>query len=187
MDNPKMQSLSRCNKRTGRNGSAKNPVWCTAYRAEYANLGIFGAVVSKGTAFAPKQCLHQKVAVSIQNPKMQSLSRCNKRTGRYSPENNPVLCTAYRAEYVNLGISHAVKSKGIAFQPKQCLYQKVAVGLENPEIKSLSRCNNRTARYGPAKIPVSCTAYWAEYSNLGILDALEMVPPLHQSNIYTKM
>ena len=97
---------------------------------------------------------------------MQSLSRNNKRTARYALKNNPVTCTAYRAEYVNLGILDAVESNGTTFVPKQCFCQNVAVGMENPKIKSLSRCNKRTGRYDPGKNPVSCTAYRAEYANL---------------------
>ena len=82
---------------------------------------------------------------------MQSPSQCNKRTVRYGPGNNPVSCTAYTAVNGNLGNIEAVENNGTAFAPKQCLYQKVAVGLESPKMHSPSRCNNRTWRYGPAK------------------------------------
>ena len=54
MENPKMQPLPRCNKRTGRYGPANNPVSCTAYRAENGTLGNFEAVEHNGTVFAPK-------------------------------------------------------------------------------------------------------------------------------------
>ena len=67
-----MQSLSRCNKRTGRYDLANNPDTFTAYSAENANLGKFEAVENNGTAFAPKQCVYPKVAVGMENPKMQS-------------------------------------------------------------------------------------------------------------------
>ena len=43
------------------------------YRAENGNLENFEAVEKNGTVFAPKQSLDQKVAVSMENPKMQSL------------------------------------------------------------------------------------------------------------------
>ena len=75
MENPKMQSLSRCNKRTGRYGQANNADLFTAYRAENANLGKFEDLENNGTAFASKQSLSQKVVVGMENPKMQSLSR----------------------------------------------------------------------------------------------------------------
>ena len=47
-------------------------------------------VENNGTAFAPKQYLHQKLIVGVVNPKIQTPSRCNKRTGRDGPGNNPV-------------------------------------------------------------------------------------------------
>ena len=96
MENSVMESLSRCIKCTGRSGPANNPLSCTAYRAEYANSGIFDAIESNGTAFAPKHCLYQKVAVGMENPKIESLSQCKKRNGHYYVVNNPVSCTAYK-------------------------------------------------------------------------------------------
>ena len=141
MENPKIQLLSRCNKRTGRSCPANNPVPCTAYRAENGNLENFEAVEDNGTAFAPKQCLYEKGAVGMENPKMQSPSRCNKRTGSYGTTNNPVSCTAYRAENGNLGKFEGVENYGTAFAPKQCLYQKVPVGMENPKMQPPSWCN----------------------------------------------
>ena len=59
--------------------------------------------------------------------------------------------------------------------------------MKNPKMQSLSRCNKRTGPYGPEINPLSCTAYRAEYANFGILDAVEMVTPLHKRNIYTKV
>ena len=126
-----MQSHSRCNKRTGRYCLAKNPVCCTAYKTDNANLRIFDAVENNVTAFAPRHCSYQKVAGGMENPKMQFLSRCNKRTVRYCPANNPVSCTTYRTKNANLGIFEAVEKHGTAFAPKQCSYQKVAGGMEN--------------------------------------------------------
>ena len=72
---------------------------------------------------------------------MQSLSRCNKGTGRYVPANNTDSFTAYRAENANLGKFEAVENNGTAFAPKQCLYEKAAGGMENPKMQSASRCN----------------------------------------------
>ena len=160
-----MQSLFRSNKRTGRYCPANNTVSCTSYTAENANLGIFEAVENNGTAFAPKQSLYQNVAVGMENPKMQSPSRCNKGTGRYGPGNNPVSCTALRAENGNLGNFEPVENHGTALASKQWLHQKVAVGMENPKMQPSSQCNKRTGRYGPVNNPVSCTAYCAEDGN----------------------
>ena len=135
MENPKMQPSSRCKKRTGRYGPGNNPVSCTAYRAENANLAKFEAVEKYGTDFAPKEYYFEKVAVGMENPKMQPPSRCNKRTGRYGPANNQVSCTAYSAENANLANFEAVENNGTAFAPKQYLHQKVAVGMENPKMQ----------------------------------------------------
>ena len=90
----------------------------------------------------------------MENPKMQSPSRCNKRTGRYGPGNNLVSCNAYRAENANLANFEAVENKVAAFAPKQCLDQKVAAGMENPKMQSPSGCIERIGRYGPGNIPV---------------------------------
>ena len=144
-----MQLPSRFKKRTGRNNPENNIVSSTAYRAENGNLGNFEAVENSGTAVAQKQCLYQKVAVGMENPKIQSPSRCNKRAGRYGLANNIVSCNAYRAENGNLGNFETVKNNGTTFAPKKCLHQKVAVDMENPKMQSLSWCNKRTGRFGP--------------------------------------
>ena len=122
MEKLKMQSLSRCYKCTGRYSPAHNPDSCTACRAENGNLGNFEAVDHNGTAFTPKQCLYQKVAMGMENPKMQSPSLCNKRTGRYGPANNPDSYTVCRAENGNLPKFEAVNHNGTAFAPKHYLY-----------------------------------------------------------------
>ena len=62
---------------------------------------------------------------------MQSLSRCNKRNGRYRLANNQVAYTTYMAENRNLWKFKGVENYGTAFAPKQCLYQKVLEGMEN--------------------------------------------------------
>ena len=84
-------------------------------------MGKLEAIENNGTEFAPKQCLHQKVAVGMENVKTQSPSRCNKHTVRYGQANNLVSCTTYRAENGNLGKFEAVEKNGNLFAPKQCL------------------------------------------------------------------
>ena len=72
-------------------------------------MGKFEAVVNNGTAFAPKHCLYQKVAVGMDNPKMQSPSRYNTRNLRYVPvKKKTVSLSAYMAENGNLGNFEAV-------------------------------------------------------------------------------
>ena len=118
MENPKIQSPFWCNKRTGRYCPSNIPVLYTAYTAENGTLGIFEPVENNGTAVAQKQCLCHKEAVGMENYKMHSPCRCNKRTGRFCPSNNPVLYTAYTAENGNLGIFECIENNGTAFAPK---------------------------------------------------------------------
>ena len=151
IEKPKMQLLSRGNKRSGCYDPANNPVSCSAYRAENGNLENFEAAKNNGTAFARKQILYQNVALGMEKPKMQSLSRCNKRSGRYGPANNLVSYTAFSAENANLGKFEAVENKGTSFAPKQCLDQKIAVGMENPNMQSPGRCNKMQWELRPGK------------------------------------
>ena len=101
--------------------------------------------------------------------------------------NNPVSCTEYRAERGNFGNFEDVESNGTAFAPKQCSYQKVAAGMENPKMRSLSRCNKRTGRYGPAKNRVHAP-YIGPREEIWVISKLSkaMVPPLHETNVYMK-
>ena len=45
---------------------------------------------------------------------------------------------------------------GIAFAPKQCLYQMEATGMESIKMHSSSRCKNRTYLCGTANYHVTC-------------------------------
>ena len=170
-----------CNNRTSRYGTANYPLSSAPYRADNVNFFSFGngslgnieAVENNGKAFAPKQCLYQKVTVGIENPKMQSPLRCNKRTWRYGSANNPLYCTTLRAENGNLGNFEPVENNSTAFAAKHSLYQKVAVGKENRKMQSPLRCNKRTGRYGSANNPLYCTALRTENGNLGNFETVE--------------
>ena len=168
-----MQTVSRCNKRTGLYGPANNLDSFTASRAENANFEKFEAIGNNGTAFAQKQCIQQKVAAGMENPKMQSPSRCNKRTGRYGPANNPDSFTASKAENANFGKLEAVGNDGTAFAPKQSLCEELAVGMDNPKMQSLFRCNKLAGRYSPANNTDSFISYRADNANLGKFEAVE--------------
>ena len=150
-------------------------------------MGNFVAVENNGTAFAPKQCLHRRLAVGLDNPKIQSLSRCYKRTGRCGTANNPVSFSAYRAEIGNVGNFEAVESNVTAFAPKKCLHRKLPVDMKNTKMQSLSRCYERTGH---------CCRQITRFLAPRIGPRLEMwetlklsktsIPPLHQSNVYVK-
>ena len=139
------------------------------------------------TMVPPSHQSNNYINCGFGEPKMQSPSRCDKRTARYGPANNPVSCTAYRAENGNLGKLDAVENNGTSFAPKECLYQKVDVGMETPKIQSLSRCDKRTGRYGPAITRFHATRMRPRMENWETLKLSKtVVPPLHQSNGYIK-
>ena len=156
-------------------------------RPKNGKLGIFKAVEDNGTVFAPRQALHQKVAMGLENLKIQSLSRCNKRTGRYGPANNPVSCTESSPKNGNFGIFEAVEDNGTVFRTRQCLHRKVHMCMENLKMQSLSPCNKRTGRYGrqitrfhpPGKSPKKESLDISKLSKT-------MVPSLHQGKDYIK-
>ena len=56
--------------------------------------------------------------------------------------------TPYRADNGNFGKFGATYFFGTVFAPKQCLYQKVATGIESLKMYSLCRCKKRTSGYG---------------------------------------
>ena len=111
--------------------------------------------------------------MDIENLKMQSLSPWNKRTGRYGAANNLVSSTTIKPKKGKLGIFEAVEENGTVFAPSQCLHLNVVMGMENLKMQSLSPCNKRTVRYGPANNPVSCTEESPKNGNLGIFEAVE--------------
>ena len=70
MLSPKMQFLFRCKQPTSQYGLAKMRFHAAPYRADRTNLREFGATFLHDTAFAPMQCLYQKVAKGMKSPKM---------------------------------------------------------------------------------------------------------------------
>ena len=133
MENPKIQSPSRYNKRTGRYGSANNPDCCTACKADDGNLGNLEAVDHNGTVFAPKQCLYAKVAMGMENPKILLPSRCNKRTWRYCSANNPDSCTACKADNGNLAKLRSCRSQWYRVCTKAMFISKGSYGYGEPK------------------------------------------------------
>ena len=87
----------------------------------------------------------------------------------------------------NLGFFEAVDDSGTVFTPRHCLHHKVAMGMENLKLQSLSRRINAmgvTARqvtriHASRKVPKM--EIW-EYSKL----SMTMLPSFHQGNVYIK-
>ena len=71
------------------------------------------------------------VAMGMENVKMQSPFRCNKRTEGHGPANHPVSFTAVWGRIWKFGKFEAFDHKGTVFAPKQYVYQKIAMGVEN--------------------------------------------------------
>ena len=86
-----------------------------------------------------------------------------------------------------LGIFEPVENNGIVFAPRQCLHQKVAMGMENLKMQTLSPCNKRTGRYGPGNKLLHA---WRKSPKMEIWESSNlsktMVPSLHQANVYMK-
>ena len=62
----------------------------------------------------------------------------------------------YSAENGNLRKSGSTFRHGTVFARKQCLYQKVATGMESPILHSSYRCKYSTYLCGTSNYPVSC-------------------------------
>ena len=60
------------------------------YRAKNRNLQKSGSTFCHGTVFAPKQCLYQKEATSMESPKMYFSHRCKTLTYLCRTANDPV-------------------------------------------------------------------------------------------------
>ena len=91
------------------------------------------------------------------------------------------------AERGNLGNFEAVESNGTGFAPKQCLYQKVDVGMENQKSNHFLGALNAlgvTARH-ITRFHAPRTGPREEIWEISMLSK-SVVPPLHQSNIYIK-
>ena len=69
------------------------------------------------------------------------------------------------------GVTHSYDTgstfcHGTVFEPKHCLYQKEATGMESPKMYSSSRCKNLTCLCRTANDPVSSSQYRAKNGNL---------------------
>ena len=71
-------------------------------------------------------------------------------------QTTPSHVTQYRAENGNLRKSRSTFRHCTVFEPKQCLYQKEATGMDSPKMHSSSRCKNCTNLCGTANFPISC-------------------------------
>ena len=118
----------------GFTGRQRTRVYTSPYRVDYWNLGNFEGFDHHGTTLEPKQCLYQNVAMGMQNLKCNRLVGAINALGFTGWQNTSVHTPPYRAENWNLGKSEGFGHHGTAFQPKQCLYQNVAMGMLNQKM-----------------------------------------------------
>ena len=135
-------------------GLETTPSQVSQYRAENGNLHKSGSTFSHGTVSVPKQCLYQKEATRMDNPKMYSSRQCKKLTC-VGLQTTLSQVTQYRAENRNFRISESTFFHGTVFAPKQCSHQKEATSMESPKMYSYSRCKYLTYLLGTADNPFS--------------------------------
>ena len=94
MESPKCASLVGAKSKLNCAGPKTTTSHLRQYRVENENLGKFGPTFRHGEVFAPKQCLYQKEAKTMECLKMYSSSRCKKRTSLCVSANYPVSCNS---------------------------------------------------------------------------------------------
>ena len=125
------------------------------FRAENGGLRKCGSTFRHGTVFALKQCLYQKEATGIEILKMHSSSRCKNRTYLYGWQTTQSNVSQNRAENGNLRKSGSNVCHGTVFEPRKCLHQKEATGMESPKIHFSSVRKNCTYLCGTENYPFS--------------------------------
>ena len=90
MESTKINCPSRCRYRTYQCGAANYPVSWGLYRVLKGNMQKFRHNNLHGTAFVPKQCLHEKEATGMESSIMYYPSRCRYSTYQCGAANYPV-------------------------------------------------------------------------------------------------
>ena len=106
-------------------------------------------------------CLHQGNIFIQRKLQVWRAQKCIPQVGAETPltcacrQNIPSRRGRYRAENGNLSKFEWTSRHGTVFAPRQCLYQKKATGIENPEMYSTSRCRNPTYLCRLGNYPIS--------------------------------
>ena len=152
--------------------------------AENGNLGKFEAVLNNGTAFAPKQCLYQNVAVGMEIPKMESLSRFNKRTGQitqiHAPRIGPRMET-WEFSKLSKTMVPPLHQGNVYIKMQLWVWRSQKYNRFLGAINSLQVTARQITRFHAPCIKPRMEIW--ENSKL----SKTMVPPLHQSSVYIKM
>ena len=106
-------------------------------------------------------CLHQGNIYTKRKLRVWRDQKCIPVIGAITPlncggrHNTPSRGRQYRAQNGKFGKLGRTYGHGTVFAPKKYLYQKEAMGMERPEMYSVSQWNNHTYLCGPSKYPVS--------------------------------
>ena len=131
------------------------------YRAANGNLRKLWLTYRHGTGFAPRQCLYIYIQMKLRIWREQ---KCIPLVNGETPltcagrQTSPSHGRRYRADNRNLCKLGWTYRHGTVFAPRQCLYQKEAMGKENPDMYSTHCYRNTTYLCGPANYLVSCGA-----------------------------
>ena len=128
------------------------------YITENGNLRKSWPIFRHGAEFAPRQCLYQKEARAMENPKMYSSGRCKKRTYLCRSPNCTVSCKAvYDRKRKFVGI-RGYLSPWCSVCTKAMFIPEEAWAMKNPKMYYYSRCKTHTYLCWSANYPVSCKA-----------------------------
>ena len=144
-------------------GRQTTPSHVSQYRVENGNLRKSECSFRHGTAFATKECLHQKEARSMESIPLVGANSVLTCAYRQTTQSH---VSQYRAENRNLRKSGSTFHHGTVFAPKQRLYEKIATGMESSKMHFSSRCKNRTYLCGTETTRAHVSLYMFENKNL---------------------
>ena len=145
---------------------AKTPIIC-AVRGKLPRLKVVSigprkeTCVNWGGPIAMVLCLHQGNIYIKRKLREWRDQKCIPLVSAKTPltcvvrQTTPSQGSRYKAENGNLRKSGWTYRDGTVFAPRQYLYQKVARGMERPEMYSPSRCKNPSYLCRPSNYPVS--------------------------------
>ena len=94
----------------------------------------------------------------MESPKIISSRWCKNLTYLCGTANDPASCKPVEGRERKFAKIRVSLSHGTMFAPKQCLYQKEAMGIETQKMYSSRRCKNLTYLCGTANDPISSKA-----------------------------
>ena len=158
------------------------------YRAENGNLRKSESTFSRGSVFAPKQCLYQKEATGMESAKMHSSNRCKNRTYLCGTSNYPVSCNTVQGRERNFAEIRFYLSPWYRVFTKAMLMLKGSYRYgesKNAFFKLVQKPHLPVHDYKLPRLMRASTGLRTEICGNPSLP-LAVVPCLHQSNVYIK-